>query len=321
MRSMDVVQGGGPLRSLGARTVDEVLQANRGRARFLVEGLVHATTTLVYGLSEAGKSWLMVDLIAAVVRGESWLGQPVNGGPQRCLVLPADSGGIWEYAERLGDGYGGDVLLDQPPPVNQRDWSDLASIALMEGVGLVVVDNLYSWAGAVDMNANAEVARPLACLGALADTGVAVVLVHHTNSAGRKPAGVHSIPAFFRHSLAVTPTGIRSHGNDAPGATYWLTRDGGRVLDGGPNSTRKLSAAVTAVSVVGPPAASARHQQALAVLQQAPEGSSQRALGRYLRAHMASVSSEDAGVGLVKALIKKGLWPPPPGETSTPAAE
>src|SRR4051812_3469171 len=96
---------------LGARTVDEVLWDHQERSRFIVEGLVHATTTLVYGLSEAGKTWLMVSMISALVQGKDWLGQPIHGGPRRCVVLAADPGGEWEYAERLGDGFSDMVLM------------------------------------------------------------------------------------------------------------------------------------------------------------------------------------------------------------------
>ncbi|MGY1692313.1 AAA family ATPase [Geodermatophilus sp. SYSU D01105] len=239
--SMSVVPPPGRLRDLvGAQTVDEVLRENQGRARFIVDGLVHATTTLVYGLSEAGKSWLMVDLVAALARGENWLGKPINGGPRRSLVLAADAGGKWEYAERLGNGLGDGVHLGSPPPPDIKTWKAVGADAASEGMDIVVVDNLYAWAGDVDMNSNADVAGPLACLKTLAEAGVAVTLVHHTNSGGRKPAGVHSIPAFFRHSLAVTPAGIRSHGNDAPGATYWLARHGGRILDGGLKSNTRV---------------------------------------------------------------------------------
>lgn len=291
--------------------------ANRGRSRFVVEGLVHATTTLVYGLSEAGKSWLMVDLLAAVVRGETWLGRTVNTGPRQCLVLPSDSGGEWEYAERLGAGVANGVLIHEPPPVDPAAWSALARAAADAQIGLAVIDNLYSWAGAVDMNSNAEVSRPLACLGALAREGIAVVLVHHTNAGGRKPAGVHAIPAYFRHSLEVKRDGVRSHGNDAAAASYWLTRDGGRVLDGGPRKAMIGPTADAVAPAAAPRQASARQREALAVLRQAPAGLGQRALGRELMVHMDSVGSEDAGVGLVKTLTRKGLWPPTPSATST----
>ncbi|MGY2079713.1 AAA family ATPase [Modestobacter sp. SYSU DS0657] len=275
----------------------------------MVEGLIHATTTLVYGLSEAGKSWLMVDLVAAVVRGEKWLGRAVNAGPRRCLVLPSDSGGQWEYAERLGDSFADGVLLHEPPPVDPDAWSALARAAVEAQIGLAVIDNLYSWAGAVDMNSNAEVSRPLACLGALAREGIAVVLVHHTNAGGRKPAGVHAIPAYFRHSLEVRRDGLRSHGNDAATASYWLTRDGGRVQDGGRQvGSRTVEEKPNAG---GGKRVLPRHQEAVAALQEAGPPYSERALARHLMASMPSVSTEEAGRSLVKAVRAKGLWAPP----------
>jgi hypothetical protein len=301
-------------RIVGARTVDEVLWDNQDRARFIVEGLVHATTTLVYGLSESGKTWLMADMIAALVNGESWLGEPVNGGPRRCLVLGADAGGDWEYAERLGQGFGDTVMLGSPPPVDVDRWTDLAREAVSETVGVVVVDNLYAWAGAVDTNSNAEVARPLACLGALAKAGLAVVLVHHTNSGGQKPAGVHSIPAFFRAGLHVTRTTLRSHGNDAAEAHYRLVRDGGRVVQGSlRGATENPSRDGAGAPAVGRSTALQRYEQAVAALREAPPPYSERALGRYLMGRLDDVGSADSGRSLVRAVVNKGMWSPPAG--------
>ncbi|MGY1636035.1 AAA family ATPase [Geodermatophilus sp. SYSU D00742] len=303
---------------VAAQTVDEVLWEHQDRARFLVEGLIHATTTLVYGLTEAGKSWLMVDLVAALVGGDSWLGQPVNGGPRRCLVLAADAGGKWEYADRIGDGFGADMLLGTPPAVDLELWKDTADEAVCEDVGVVVVDNLYAWAGAVDMNSNAEVARPLACLGALAHAGLAVVLVHHTNSGGNKPAGVHSIPAFFRHGLKVTKTSLHSHGNDTADAHYRLTRDGGRVIHGELRTTGQTSSTSQAAApATGRAKTQARYEEAVAALRTAQPPYSERALGRYLADWMAGVGSEDAGRGLVRAVRRRGMWSPPTDDRSS----
>ncbi|MGY1618594.1 AAA family ATPase [Geodermatophilus sp. SYSU D00691] len=309
---------------LAARTVDEVLWDNEDRARFVVEGLLHATTTLVYGLSEAGKTWLMVDMIKALVAGTCWLGQPVHGGARRCLVLAADAGGEWEYAERLGNGFEDTVLLARPPAVDVDRWQTLAQNTAAAGFGVVLVDNLYAWAGAVDMNSNAEVARPLACLGAVARAGVAVVLVHHTNSGGKKPAGVHSIPAFFRHSMKVTRTTLRSHGNDAADVEYRLRRDGGRIVHASPLG---LADAATVADTTSPTAktdgrtrkAAVRYQEALTHLQKAPPGLSQRALGQYLADRMGSVQNEDSGRNLVRTMATKGLWVPPRDASSTSA--
>lgn len=308
------VSAPGRLRELlGARTVDEVLWDYQDRSRFVVEGLVHATTTLVYGLSEVGKTWLMVSMISALVQGESWLGQPIHGGPRRCLILAADAGGEWEYAERLGDGFSDMVLTAPPPPPQDLPrWERVAEYCVTDGYHVVIVDTLYAWAGATDVNSNKEVATPLACLRTLSAAGIAVVLVHHTNSGGRKPAGVHSIPAFFRHSLGVQKTTLRSHGNDAADTTYRLTRDGGRIVHATPKTKAEESQAQEsgATSKQGRPKGRPRYEEAVAHLRQAPTGQTQRGYGRYLMERMDSVGSEDAGVGLMKALRKAQMWPP-----------
>lgn len=295
------------LRSLiDARTADEWLTATEGQPRFLVEGLLHASTTLVYGLSESGKSWLMVDLVRALTTGTDWLGQPIHGGPRRCLILASDTDGLVEYAQRLGHGYGDAVRIAKPPHVDPDVWVGLAGAAAAERVDVAVIDNLYAWAGAVDMNANAEVARPLGCLRALTATGIAVVLVHHTNSSGRTPAGVHAIQAFFRHSLHVKLHQVRAHGNDAGTAIYPLRRDGGRVLGLGQAAKGEAPDGVADVKA-GKPMAAERHQRALTALKERPDLTGIRRRGTHLHEVMHDVASPESGRAIVKALIEKGL--------------
>lgn len=186
---------------------------------------------------------------------------------------------------------------------------------MTEGFDVVLVDTLYAWAGATDMNSNKEVAAPLACLRALSAAGVAVVLVHHTNSGGRKPAGVHSIPAFFRHSLEVHKTTLRSHGNHAAEVNYRLTRDGGRIVHAAP----KTGAEDCQPEENSPPIERGRtktmrrYEEAVKLLRQASPPYSQHALGEYLMHRMDSVPTKGSGRSLVRAVRDKGMWSPPTG--------
>ncbi len=307
-----------PLRDMGVRTASEVRQAYVGQPRFVVESLIHSKTTMVYGLSEAGKTWLMVDMITKVSAGQPWLGQSLLRPPRRCLVLASDSGGEAEWAGRLGDSIGGNVLLWTAPPPNPPTWAALAEAAVEEEVDLVVVDTLYAWVGPLDVNKNAEVAVALACLEAMARVGVSVVVVHHTNVGGKRPGGSHSIQAYFRHSLKVTRTTMQSHGNDAPAAKFRLTRDGGRVIrsvkveeEHDDNEDVSKTRSIARKEKLRP-----RHQEAVAILETASPGLSQREYGRLLHERMTSVESDDAGHGLVKTLLVKGAWTIPLALTS-----
>jgi hypothetical protein len=306
----------GLLRTLGVRGVDEVLDACKGRPLFLVDGLIHSTATMVYGVSGGGKTWFMVDVVAAVARGDDWFGQAVTGGPRRCLVLASDPDGEREYAERLAvaleDPERDNVFIWEPPPVDPHAWAQLAQELVEEEFGLVVIDNLYSWAGEVDMIKNAEVARPLACIKALTAVGIPVVLVHHTNDGGRKPAGVHAIKAFFRHLVRVTERHLSVSGNSSPEVAYQIRRDAGRIIEvrrgmgDNPDSTTSRGSSSNTK-------AEQRRQQARGLLDQEPFLRSDHARGAYLAARMPDVFlSDEAGRSVVKALRKQG-WAPPSG--------
>nr|WP_239523892.1 AAA family ATPase [Geodermatophilus normandii] len=302
-------------RALGARTVDEVLAAYDGRPLFVVEGVVHVAATLVFGASGGGKTWLTASLVAAVASGRPWFGRTVDG-PRDCIILAADPDGEREYAERVASylpGAGRDrVLITVPPRPEQLEWQALAQHLLDCGTGLVVIDNLYSWAGEVDIIKNAEVARPLACVRALTDLGIPVVLVHHTSQGGKKAAGVHSIPAFFRHQVFVAQDRLETSGNSTATDTVWVTREAGRIVD--------VHGERPAISVDGPlpehgqrrPTARAddKRRRAHGLLEQAPQLSSDHERGAYLAESMPDVATPEAGRGLVRRMRKAG-WTPP----------
>ncbi len=313
----------GLLRTLGARGVDEVLDACQGRPQFLVDGLIHSTATMVFGISGGGKTWFMVDVVAAVARGDDWFEQAVNGDPRRCLVLASDPDGEREYAERLAVALEGpargNVFVAVPPPVEPTAWAQLAQELVEEEFGLVVIDNLYTWAGEVDMIKNAEVARPLACVKALATAGIPVVLVHHTNDRGKKPAGVHAITAFFRHLIRVTEQQLSVSGNSTAGVTYQIRRDAGRIVearrgrggDPGATTSRESSSKLKAQQ---------RRQRAQGLLDQMPDLQSDHARGEYLAAQMSDVVlTAEAGRNIVRSLRKQG-WAPSPATLPAPTS-
>jgi hypothetical protein len=200
-------------------------------------------------------------------------------------------------------------MLGQPPPVDPKAWTDLARGAVTEAVDLVIVDNFFSWVGAVNVNANEEVARPLACLGAFTKVGVPVILVHHTNSGGRKPAGVHSIPAHFRQSIRVTARGLTTHGNDAAGLSMAIAREGGRVVGAARSSAVQPELpGRSALPAPAPrqPRGAERRAIARSLLDGAGPLSSMRAAGRYLHRHMPGVGTADTGYAIVQDLRRDG---------------
>lgn len=302
-------------RPLGARSVDEILQACEGRPRFIADGLIHSTATLVFGPSGAGKTWLMAALVAAIADGQPWFGHEVDG-PRNCLILAADPDGEREYAERVAACLTGDartrISITVPPKPEPTEWERVAHELLLDGVELVVLDNLYSWAGEIDIIKNAEVARPLACIRALTDLGIAVVLVHHTNYSAKKAAGVHSITAFFRHQVFVAHDRLETWGNGTGAATLWLTRDAGQIVEVHDVRPAGCQAAPMSVATVTKSRTKIheKRQRAQAHLEQAQGISSDHQRGAFLAQRMTDIPSPGAGRKFVERMREAG-WTVP----------
>ncbi len=219
-------------------------------------------------------------------------------------MLSSDPGGRGEYARRLRETVGDTVRLARPPRVGDRDaWRRTAQEALASGVGLLILDNLYSWARVADINSSADVGTALACLDKVTEVGIPLLVVHHTSKAGTSPAGVHAIEGYFRHLLHLTGDGkLTVRGNDVPGASYRLIRWEGHtveVLDTG--ARRSLegggSGSTTAPRVRPPTKAQLRREEKLdraeRLLGEAPPGLSLSKQYQYLVAHMDGIATLD----------------------------
>ena len=290
------------LSSIRVQTVAQILAQVAARPTFLLEGIVHSSATLLYGPAKAGKSHLVVELVTAISRGEGWHGHAVHGGRRPVLVLSSDPGSRAEYSRRFGASVDGTVGLATPPRVGDFSaWRHVAAEAAEAGVGLVVLDNLYSWARQADINANGEVGAALECLDEITNVGIALLVVHHTTKNAATPAGTHAIEASFRHLVHLTAGGqLILRGNDVPEIRYKLGKDGGRTTSlspGGPSDTERSSGGSgrPSTSAARRTAREQRVQRAAELLGSAPAGLSDRALGRYLVEHIDGIRSESQG--------------------------
>jgi hypothetical protein len=306
------------------QTVAQILAQEAARPTFLLEGLVHSTATLLYGPAKAGKSHLVVELVACIANGDPWHGLVVYGGRSPVLVLSSDPGSRAEYSRRFGDAVDETVGLATPPRVGEfTSWRRMAIEAKDAGVGLVVLDNLYSWARQTDINANGEVGAALECLDEITNAGIALLVVHHTTKNASTPAGTHAIEANFRHLLHLGPGGqLIVRGNDIPENRYRMTRENGRTtsLISGPIEGRGASAGGSGRSSTAEARRLARQrrvEQAAALVAAAPPGLSDRALARRLADNIDGIRSEGQGRTLLgkarAALATQGVAGKPPG--------
>lgn len=174
------------------------------RPVWLVRDLFHGgEVIMLWGESQAGKTVLLLDLVAAIAGGSNWAGLAVT---QTNVLYVAREGQIGLRARVLALEY------DRGPspqecvhyvfePCNvalEDDVNALAATALRHGAKFIVIDTLSaSIAGKVDENSNTGMAGVIANLQRLTQmTGAAVLFVHHTgNDPTRGARGAYALHA------------------------------------------------------------------------------------------------------------------------------
>jgi hypothetical protein len=160
---------------------DEPLEDDK--PRFLIDGLVARSLTLLYGQPKHGKSTLAMAIAIAVANGSpEFLGRKVNlDGPVKVGIIAGDPEDDIEYAKALrGNVPSGSVMTYCPQrPPQPEHWASVISEMKLWGVKLVIIDNLQAFCR--DVNDSRLVAPMLDRCDQLTRAGIAVILVHHTS--------------------------------------------------------------------------------------------------------------------------------------------
>lgn len=157
------------------------------RLSWLVDGVVPgASLACLYGPSGVGKTFLALDLAAAVAEGREWFGHKTVRGRVVYVVLEGRAGlrnriDAWEQFHtefpnnvRFVDGR---HTFNLPLDAGTLGYE----INAAGGADLVVIDSLNRAAPGIDENASHDMGRVILSAVALqAATGGSVLLVHHT---------------------------------------------------------------------------------------------------------------------------------------------
>lgn len=165
--------------------------------QWLVRGLLpRQGLAAIFGPSGSGKSFLALDLLAAVAEGRPWFGHRTRAAPVVYCALEGE-GGIrarvhaWElhHQRPLPDGMR--IVLQ---PVGLTEAADVDELAAAVPHGAVIVlDTLNRAAPGLDENASADMGRILAAAKRLqALTEGLVILIHHTGKDASKGLRGHS---------------------------------------------------------------------------------------------------------------------------------
>lgn len=175
-------------------------------------GLLCMSYTMLVGAPKAGKSWVAVNIAAAVSRGEPALGikavKPLAS--RNVLIVTTEGNGESENTSRL-DGLGADldhVFIDRIP--RGGDVPEQSYLAAEYGnLGLVIVDNVGGiLRDGVSLN-DAEATNELNRIAERFNIAkVPVLFIHHTNKGNsadpvRAAMGNNTVAGFVRHLVGV----------------------------------------------------------------------------------------------------------------------
>lgn len=162
------------------------------RAPYLVKGFLDkGALGLIYGPSNSGKTFAALDMALAVARGADWMGSKTRQG--RVVYVAAEAGmsigrrlAAYRLHHKVTPTDALQVIPVAPDLLDSGQVADL--IAAIGKADLVILDTLArSFSG--DENSAAEVGRAvLACDRIRADTGAAVLIVHHSGKDDAKGA-------------------------------------------------------------------------------------------------------------------------------------
>ena len=174
------------------------------RLEWLVRDVFHGGEVIIlWGESQAGKTALLLDMVAAVASGSDWAGHPVTqtnviyvglegqlGLRARVQALEHDRGGLHQKGIRY--------VFDACNVASTEDVDALAVTALKHQAKFIVIDTLSaSLAGTAEENSNSAMAGMIANVQRLTRmTGAAVLLVHHSGNDPRRGArGAYALHA------------------------------------------------------------------------------------------------------------------------------
>ena len=153
----------------------------------------------MFGGSGFGKSFLILDMLAAVIEGGTWFGYRVTPCPVLAVVLEGEAGfrkriKAWEqfkgrpFPDAARFLFGDFNLLDE-----EHVLALAAAIAASGGVGVVAIDTLNRAAPGADENGSQDMSRILEAVKQLQSmVGGLILLVHHTGKDATKGMRGHS---------------------------------------------------------------------------------------------------------------------------------
>lgn len=156
----------------------------------LVDGLLRlGHKAIISGPSKSGKSFLALQLAAAVSLGEKWLGFQCNRGNVFVINLEVDAASYFDRLLKVREITGAD--LDKITILNLRGHTTTVQALcsnlerMAAGSDLIIIDPMFKLLGNTSENDATETASMLNCFERVSSvTGAAVCLIHHYAKGG-----------------------------------------------------------------------------------------------------------------------------------------
>jgi hypothetical protein len=236
---------------------------------WLIKGVLpQADLVVLFGASGSGKSFVGIDLMAAVARGTPWRDRRVKKG--RAVIIAAEGGGgvgkrIEAYCRHHNinaDDLDIGIIIAPPNFMESDDISDLVgAISAAGGADVIMVDTFAQVTPGANENAGEDMGRALRNARALSiATGALVVLVHHsgkdTSKGSRGWSGIRAAAdaeiEIVRHDDSPVREIYISKMKDGEDGLRWAFRL--EVLDVGIDSDGDVITSCVAVEADLPPA-------------------------------------------------------------------
>ncbi|KLR58849.1 hypothetical protein OX89_05160 [Diaphorobacter sp. J5-51] len=207
---------------------------------WLVRDVFHGGEIIIlWGESQAGKTALLLDMVAAIASGSDWAGHPVTRTNVIYVALEGQIGvrtrvQALEHDRGVSHLEGIHYVFNPCNVASEADVNELALTALKHDAKFIVIDTLSaSIAGMAEENSNSAMAGMIANVQRLTQmTGAAVLLVHHCgNDPKRGARGAYALHANPDVSIEVGRSGEDRYwrldkGRDGVPASGWFKIEG-----------------------------------------------------------------------------------------------
>lgn len=173
---------------------------NQAEMTWLVDDILPSTgLASVYGGSGLGKSFLCLDMAAAVALGLHWFGRPTRQA--RVVYVPLEGRGgfprrIKAWATHNGVDFPDEVeFVQESFAFNKRGHAQALGEAIVQGggAGLIIIDTLNKAAPGADENSSTDMGRIIEGATTIQElTGALVLLIHHPGKDSSRGLRGHS---------------------------------------------------------------------------------------------------------------------------------